>query len=127
MKEGILKNRNTRGAETGHAASSGHFSAAPKGGKTSSHKVISLQRTIGNRAVQRLVQSGSLTAFGGIRRQEETEDKMQTKAAPVSRKEPEKDEETGSLKVSKKLTVGPAKDRFEDEADKVAKAVSSER
>ena len=125
-KESDLKYSNAGPANSRHIPSPEPVSARPKSDASPAGRLLSLQKAVGNRGVQRLFQSGTLTAAGAIRRQEESEEKLSMKGHGLRRKEPEKEEE-GGLKVSRKLTVGPAKDRYEDEADRVAKAVSTER
>ncbi|OEU63875.1 MAG: hypothetical protein BBJ57_04170 [Desulfobacterales bacterium PC51MH44] len=123
------------------------------------NRILYLQRTIGNQAVQRLIKSGALQAklkIGqpgdvyeqeanrvadevmrmpepGVQRQveveeEEEEEPIQTELNGSIQRQPEEEEEEELVtpKVQEKLTMGSPGDVYEQEADQVAEAISTE-
>jgi len=75
-------------------------------GRLAPNDMLQLQRTIGNRAVSDLLQRGEQRAQGGV-----------ADAGPLH---------TPAPMIQTKLTVGAAHDRFEQEADHVARSVGQE-
>ena len=122
------------------------------------NRILYLQRTIGNQAVQRMVRSGALQAKlrigqpGDVYEQEadrvanavmmtpepqvqrqleeeeEEEEPIQTELNGSIQQLPEEEEEEELItpKVQEKLTMGSPGDVYEQEADRVAEAISTE-
>ena len=122
------------------------------------NRILYLQRTIGNQAVQRMVRSGALQAKlrigqpGDVYEQEadrvadavkwmpepqvqqqaeeeeEEEEPIQTELNGSIQQQPEEEEEEELVtpKVQEKLTMGSPGDVYEQEADQVAEAISTE-
>ena len=122
---------------------------------SSVNRILYLQRTIGNQAVQRMVRSGALQAKLRIgqpgdvyeqeadraanavmmmpepqvqRQAEEEEEPIQTELNGSIQQLPEEEEEEELVtpKVQEKLTMGSPGDVYEQEADRVAEAISTE-
>ncbi len=120
------------------------------------NRILYLQRTIGNQAVQRLIKSGALQAKLRIgqpgdkyeqeadrvaeqvmrmpepqvqqQSEEEEEETIQTELNGSIQRLPEEEEEEECVapKVQEKLTMGSPGDVYEQEADRVAEAISTE-
>ncbi|MCP4131258.1 MAG: DUF4157 domain-containing protein [bacterium] len=87
--------------------------------------IMQLQRTIGNKAVERLIKTGVIQPdrISQTLRENNMNEARQASASLIQAKSAHVWNEINSKKVQTKMTVGSPNDRFEQEADRVAETV----